>query len=85
MAVERIKIRQKFATGTKLVLIGGIIFATATIVFMSQPSLGSIEQGWLFWVTIGSFIVWMAGGMYLGMAGDQWLSGRLDTKAYRNE
>ena len=81
MTVESSLFRQYVATGTKLVLIGGIIFATATIVFMSLPSLGLIEQGWLFWAIMGSILVWVAGGMYLGMAGDQWLSRRQDAKA----
>lgn len=44
---------------------------------MSQPSLGLEEQGALFWVIMTSFLVWMVGGIYLGVAGDQWLSQRL--------
>lgn len=62
-----------FTFGTKLALIGGIIFIMATIVYMSQPSLGLEEQGALFWVIMASFLVWMVGGIYLGVAGDQWL------------
>jgi hypothetical protein len=63
-----------FTSGTKLALIGGIIFIIATIIYMSQPSLGLEEQGALFWVIMASFLVWMVGGIYLGVAGDQWLS-----------
>lgn len=74
MAVERSKTRQYISTGTKLVLIGGIIFAIAIIVYMSQPGLGLVEQGWLFWTMMASFLVWMVGGLYLGLAGGQWLS-----------
>lgn len=63
-----------FTSGTKLALIGGIIFIIATIIYMSQPSLGLEEQGALFWVIMASFLVWMVGGIYLGVAGDRWLS-----------
>jgi hypothetical protein len=59
--------------GTKLVLIGGIIFVTALIVYM-QPSLGFEEQVLLSWAMMVSFLVWMVGGVYIGAAGDQWLS-----------
>lgn len=62
-----------FTFGTKLVLIGGVIFSIAIIVYMNQPSLGLQEQGTLFWVIMASFLVWMVGGIYLGVAGDQWL------------
>jgi len=41
---------------------------------MSQPSRGLEEQGTLLWVIMASFLVWMVGGIYLGVAGDQWLS-----------
>lgn len=41
---------------------------------MSQPNLGLEEQAALFWVIMASFLVWMVGGIYLGVAGDQWLS-----------
>jgi hypothetical protein len=63
-----------FTFGTKLALIGGIIFIIATILYMSQPNLGLEEQGALFWAIMASFLVWMVGGIYLGVAGDQWLS-----------
>ena len=63
-----------FAFGTKLALIGGIIFIIATILYMSQSNLGLEEQGALFWTIMASFLVWMVGGIYLGVAGDQWLS-----------
>ena len=66
-----------FAFGTKLALIGGVIFAIATIVYMSQSSLGLAEQGILFWAIMASFLLWMVGGIYLGVAGDQWASRRL--------
>lgn len=59
--------------GIKLVLIGGIIFATALIVYM-QPGLGFEEQGLLSWTMMASFIVWIVGAIYLGVAGDDWLS-----------
>jgi hypothetical protein len=58
-------------------LVGGIIFIIVTIVYISQPGLGLEEQGALFWVIMTSFLVWMAGGIYLGVAGDQWLSRQL--------
>jgi hypothetical protein len=63
-----------FTFGTKLALIGGVIFSIATIVYMSQPSRGLEEQGTVLWVIMASFLVWMVGGIYLGVAGDQWLS-----------
>jgi hypothetical protein len=63
-----------FTFGTKLALLGGTIFIMATIVYMSQPSLGLEKQGALFWAIMASFLVWMAGGIYLGVVGDQWLS-----------
>jgi hypothetical protein len=66
-----------FAFGMKLALIGGVIFAIATIVYMSQSSLGLAEQGTLFWAIMASFLLWMVGGIYLGVAGDQWASRRL--------
>ncbi|MPZ06757.1 MAG: hypothetical protein GEU26_10170 [Nitrososphaeraceae archaeon] len=59
--------------GTKLVLIGGIIFVTALIMYM-QPGLGFEEQGLLSWTMMASFIVWIVGAIYLGVAGDHWLS-----------
>lgn len=61
-----------FTFGTKLVLIGGIIFAIAIIVYM-QPNLGFVEQNLLSWIMMAGFIVWMVGAIYLGVAGDQWL------------
>ena len=63
-----------FIFGTKLALIGGIIFIIAIILYMSQPNLGLEEQGALFWAIMASFLIWMVGGIYLGVAGDQWLS-----------
>jgi len=63
-----------FIFGTKLALIGGIIFIIATILYMSQPNLGFEEQGALFWAIIASFLIWTVGGIYLSVAGDQWLS-----------
>lgn len=63
-----------FTFGIKLILVGGIIFAIASIVYMTQSSLGLEEQGVLFWFIMASFPVWMVGGIYLGVAGDQWLS-----------
>lgn len=62
-----------FTFGTKLVLIGGIIFVTALIMY-KQPGLGFEEQGLLSWTMMASFIVWLIGALYLGTAGDQWLS-----------
>ena len=61
-----------FTFGTKLVLIGGIIFAITIIVYM-QPNLGFVEQNLLSWIMMAGFIVWMVGAIYLGVAGDQWL------------
>ena len=56
-----------------LALMGGII-VTAKIVYMSQQSLGLEEQGALFRAIMASFLIWMVGGIYLSVAGDQWLS-----------
>ena len=64
-----------FTFGTKLVLIGGIIFAIAIIVY-AQPNLGLVEQNLLSWIMMACFIVWMVGAIYLGVAGDQWFIGK---------
>jgi hypothetical protein len=73
MIESEIEAMTLFTFGTKLALMGGII-VIAKIVYMSQPSLGLEEQGALFWAIMASFLVWMVGGIYLGVAGDQWLS-----------
>jgi hypothetical protein len=74
-----------FAFGTKLALIGGIIFTITIIVYMNQPNLGLEEQGTLSFAIMGSFLLWIVGGIYLGVAADQWLSLRLNTKTNRND
>lgn len=59
--------------GIKLLLIGGLIFVTTLVIYM-QPILGFDEQVLLSWVMMASFVVWLIGALYLGNAGDQWLS-----------
>jgi len=54
------------------VLIGGVIFATALVIYM-EPSLGLGEQSLLSWTMMASFIVWLIGAIYVGVAADQWL------------
>jgi energy-converting hydrogenase Eha subunit G len=73
MNVEEHKIRQLVVVGTKLVLVGGIIFAIGAIVYMNSPNLGFEEQSLLSLVIMVSFIVWVVGAIYFGVAGDQWL------------
>ena len=71
MNVEEHKIRQLVVVGTKLVLVGGIIFAIGAIVYMNSPNLGFEEQSLLSLVIMVSFIVWVVGAIYFGVAGDQ--------------
>jgi hypothetical protein len=73
MNIEEHNIRQQVVMGTKLVLVGGIIFAIGAIVYMSSPHLGFEEQGLLSLVIMVSFIVWVVGAIYFGVAADQWL------------
>jgi hypothetical protein len=73
MNIEEHNIRQQVVMGTKLVLVGGIIFAIGVIVYMSSPHLGFEEQGLLSLVIMVSFIVWVVGAIYFGVAADQWL------------
>jgi hypothetical protein len=61
-----------FTSGSKLVLIGGIIFATALGIYM-EPSLEFGAQSLLSWMMMASFIVWLIGALYVGVDGDQWL------------
>lgn len=62
-----------FTLGAKLVLIGGIVFVIALIVYM-QPELGFEAQSMVSWLMMATFIVWTIGAIYLGIAGDQLLS-----------
>jgi len=71
--IEEYQIRQQVVIGTKLVLVGGIIFAIAAIVYMSSPNLGFEEQSLLSLVIMVSFIVWIVGAIYFGVTGDEWL------------
>lgn len=73
MNIEEYQIRQQVVIGTKLVLVGGIIFAIAAIVYMSSPNLGFEEQSLLSLVIMVSFIVWIVGAIYFGVTGDEWL------------
>jgi hypothetical protein len=73
MNVEEHNIRQQVVMGTKLVLVGGIIFAIGAIVYMNSPNLGFEEQSLLSLVIMISFIVWVVGAIYFGVAGDHWL------------
>lgn len=47
MSFERLEIRRQVGIGTKLVLIGGILFVIAFAAHGSQPSLGFEEQSLL--------------------------------------
>jgi hypothetical protein len=82
MNIDEHKIRQQVVIGTKLILVGGIIFAISAIVYMSSPNLGFEEQSLLSLVIMVSFIVWIVGAIYFGVAGDQWLILRT---GYRNK
>lgn len=73
MSFERLEIRRQVGIGTKLVLIGGILFVIAFAAHGSQPSLGFEEQSLLSLVIMVSVPVWVIGGVCLGVAADNWL------------
>ena len=73
MSFERHEIRQQVGIGTKLVLIGGILFVIAFAAHGSQPSLGFEEQSLLSLVIMVSVPVWVIGAICLGVAADNWL------------
>ena len=66
-------IKRQVSIGTKLVVIGGIFFVIALVVYGSQPDLGFEEQSLLSLIVIISTPVWVIGGVCLGVAADNWL------------
>lgn len=81
MTFEGHEIKQQIGIGTKLVLIGGILFVISFGVHASQPSLGFEEQSLLSLVIMVSVPVWVIGGVCLGVAADNWLAVRVgDTR-----
>lgn len=73
MTFERYEIRKQVSIGSKLVLVGGILFVIAFVTHGNQPSLGFEEQSLLFLVIMVSMPVWVIGGVCLGVAADNWL------------
>ena len=76
MTNERYKIRKQVSIGSKLVLIGGILFVIAFVSHGSQPNLGFEEQSLLSLVIMVSMPVWVIGGVCLGVAADNWFLSR---------
>jgi hypothetical protein len=73
MTFEGYETRRQVSIGSKLVLIGGILFVIAFVTHGSQPSLGFEEQSLLSLVIMVSMPVWVIGGVCLGVAADNWL------------
>jgi hypothetical protein len=72
MTNEGYKIRKQVSIGSKLVLIGGILFVIAFVSHGSQPSLGFEEQSLLSLAIMISMPIWVIGGVCLGVAADNW-------------
>jgi hypothetical protein len=70
MTNEGYKIRKQVSIGSKLVLIGGILFVIVFVSHGSQPSLGFEEQNLLSLAI--SMPIWVIGGVCLGVAADNW-------------
>ena len=73
MTFEGHEIKQQVSIGTKLVLIGGILFVISFTVHASQAGLGFEEQSLLSLVIMVSVPIWVIGGVCLGVAADNWL------------
>lgn len=73
MTFEWYGIRKQVSIGSKLVLIGGILFVIAFVIHESQPSFELEEQTLLSLVIMISVPVWVIGGVCLGVAADNWL------------
>jgi hypothetical protein len=82
MTFESYEVRKQVKIGAKLTLIGGIFFVVAFVVHGSQLNLGFEEQSLLSLVMMASMPVWVIGGVCFGVAADNWLINRRQSKRY---
>jgi hypothetical protein len=73
MTVKNYEIKKQVWIGSKLIVVGGIFFMIALVVYGSQPNLGFEEQSLLSLIIIASVPVWVIGGVCLGVAADNWI------------
>jgi hypothetical protein len=72
MTFEGLEIRKQVSIGSKLLLIGGILFVIAFVTHVSQSNLGFEGQSLLSLVIMISMPIWVIGGICLGVAADNW-------------
>jgi len=78
MTFEGLEIRKQVSIGSKLLLIGGILFVIAFVTHVNQSNLGFEGQSLLSLVIMISMPIWVIGGICLGVAADNWFVIRRD-------